>query len=411
MLDLNFIEKNFELVKDGVSKKNIDFDFSKLFELSVLRKSLIREINSLQERRNKLIKTDPFEKKEEIRELRQKIKLKNEKLSIVKRELNDLLLRIPNIPDESVCIGKDERDNKVVYEEKVEEKGFDILPHWQIGEALGILDFKNASKISTSRFVILKGLGAKLERALIEFMMELHTKKHNYIEVFAPYLVNREAMTGTGQLPRFEIEMYKCRDDNLFLIPTSEVSVTNIHKDEIISEENLPIKYVSYSACFRREAGSYGKDTKGLIRNHQFNKVELVKFTKPEQSEEEFKSLVNDALEVIKLLKLPYRIVMVCSGDLSFAAKKTYDLEVWMPGERRWRELSSCSHFGDFQARRINIKMRRKDGRKEFLHTMNGSGIAIGRTFAAILENYQRRDGCIVIPEVLRDYMGVDKIG
>jgi seryl-tRNA synthetase len=281
--------------------------------------------------------------------------------------------------------------------------------HWEIGENLGILDFETAAKISGARFALLKGAGCVLERAIISFFLDQHTSR-GYNEVLAPFLVNRESMQGTGQLPKFEEELFKCKDDELYLIPTAEVSVTNIHRGATFEEKQLPIKYVSYSACFRREAGSYGKDTRGLIRNHQFNKVELVKFVKPEDSAAEHETLTNDAEEVLKKLGLAYRVVDLCTGDLGFSAARTYDLEVWMRGEKRWREISSCSNFKDFQARRMNIKVRRPNKNKDFVHTINGSGVAVGRTFAAILENYQQKDGSLVIPEVLRQYTKFDKI-
>lgn len=413
MLDIKYIRENFGTVEEGIKNKGYEIDLKRLLSLDNERKKLKTEIDSLRERRNKLSKNPLITEteKKEAEKIKDEIKTKEKTLTTIETEINDLILKIPNVPDPSVPVGKDETENKVIFEEEPKKFDFEVKPHWEIGEILGILDFERASKISTSRFAIIKNLGAKLERALINFMLEVHTKENNYTEIFAPFLVNRNSMTGTGQLPRFEIEMYKCRDDELFLIPTAEVSVTNIHRDEIIDEDKLPLKYVSYSACFRREAGSYGKDTKGLIRNHQFNKIELVKFTKPEDSDKEFELLVEDATKILKKLDLKYRVVSVCSGDLSFASKKTYDLEVYMPGEKRWRELSSCSNFGDFQARRINVKLKRKNGKKEFVHTINGSGLAIGRTFAAIIENYQTKDGSIIIPEPLREYIGVDKIG
>jgi len=332
------------------------------------------------------------------------------------RELEDKalqeLLLIPNIPDESVPVGKDETENKElrIWGSRPE---FSFAPknHWDIGENLGILDFERAGKISGARFVINKGAGAKLERALMNFMLNLHTKEHGYTEIFPPILVNKESMTGTGQLPKFEEDLFRENSKGLYLIPTAEVPVTNIHRDEILREEDLPIYYTAYTPCFRKEAGSYGKDTRGMIRQHQFNKVELVKFVKPEDSFNEHESLTSNAEEVLKRLGLHYRVVALCTGDMGFSAAKTYDLEVWFPAQQKFREISSCSNFTDFQARRASIRFKRT-GKKgtEFVHTLNGSGLAIGRTCAAILENFQQEDGSVIIPEALRHFMGVDKI-
>lgn len=318
-----------------------------------------------------------------------------------------LALEIPNLPHPSVPVGKDDSANR---EErrggKIPEFTFATKPHWEVGRELGILDFDRAAKVSGSRFVIYKGLGAALERALINFMLDLHVKEHGYTEVFPPILVNAESMVGTGQLPKFGEDLYAC-SDNLYLIPTAEVSVTNIHREEIIPPGSLPINYVAYTPCFRREAGSYGKDVRGIIRQHQFNKVELVKFTEPDKSYDELEKLTRDAEEILVKLGLPYRLVTLSTGDMGFSAAKTYDLEVWFPSEGRYREISSCSNFEDFQARRAGIRYRReKDAKPEYVHTLNGSGLAVGRTFAAILENYQTKEGEITIPEVLRSYMG-----
>jgi seryl-tRNA synthetase len=291
----------------------------------------------------------------------------------------------------------------------VQKPDFEAKPHWEIGEKLGILDFSAAAKLSGSRFSLLKGFGCVLERALINFMVDLH-RSRGYTEVFTPFLVTRETLRGTGQLPKFEEEVFRCRDDELYLIPTAEVPVTNIHRDEFLDEKDLPKKYVSFSSCFRREAGSYGKDTKGLIRNHQFNKVELVKISRPEESDRELEGMLTDAEEVLKQLKIPYRILELCTGDIGFSAAKTYDLEVWMPGEKKFREISSCSNCRDFQARRMNIKIKYKDKKKVLAHTLNGSGLAVGRTFAAILENFQQKDGSVTVPEVLRPYTKIDVI-
>ncbi|MBI4218476.1 MAG: serine--tRNA ligase, partial [Elusimicrobia bacterium] len=332
--------------------------------------------------------------------------------SEINQTVNDALLRLPNFVHESVPKGKDSNDNQMLREEgKKREFPFEPKFHWEIGEKLGILDFVTAGKISGSRFSLLKGAGAALERALISFMLDLHTQEHGYTEVYPPYLVKTEAMQGTGQLPKFEEELFRIERDQLYLIPTAEVSVTNMHRDFVFDEKELPKKYVCYSACFRREAGSYGKDTKGLIRNHQFNKVEMVWFAAPDHSFADLEKLTQDAETVLKKLGIPYRVVSLCGGDIGFASAKTYDLEVWMPGEKRWREISSCSCFTDFQARRMNIKYKNSAGKKELAHTLNGSGVAVGRLFASILENYQESDGSVTIPEILKPYLKMEKIG
>jgi seryl-tRNA synthetase len=341
----------------------------------------------------------------------EKIKSLDGELKQTDESISAILLMIPNIPHESVPVGFDETENKEV-RRWATPREFDFTPlnHWDIGEKLGILDFDRASKIAGARFSLMKGLGAKLERALMNFMLDTNTAK-GYLEVFPPILVNRESMTGTGQLPKFEAELFRTADPEFYLIPTAEVPVTNIHRDEILRESDLPRYYTAYTPCFRREAGSYGKDTRGLIRQHQFNKVELVKFVKPEDSCDELETLTANAEDILQKLDLPYRVVALCTGDLGFSAAKTYDLEVWLPGQNKYREISSCSNFGDFQARRANIRFKR-EGKKgtEFVHTLNGSGLAIGRTVVAILENYQQHDGSVVIPEALRHYMGSDVI-
>jgi seryl-tRNA synthetase len=328
-------------------------------------------------------------------------------------DLAAILMTLPNVPHESVTCGKGSEDNPVirVWGEKPQFT-FTPRPHWEIGESLNILDFARGAKITGARFTLYRGLGARLERALINFMLDLHTGSHGYTEVLTPFMVNRESMTGTGQLPKFEEDLFKIDKMDYFLIPTAEVPVTNIHRDEILSEKDLPIYYVAYSPCFRAEAGSYGKDTRGLIRQHQFNKVELVKFAKPESSYEELDKLTLNAEEVLKRLKIPYRTVSLCTADLGFSSAKTYDLEAWLPGQDVYREISSCSNFEEFQARRASIRFRREEsGKVEFVHTLNGSGLAVGRTLVAILENYQQADGSVVIPEALRTYMGgVDRI-
>jgi seryl-tRNA synthetase len=343
-----------------------------------------------------------------MKQVSSNIKDKEKDLSGFVDELNKLLMVIPNIPHESVSIGKDEKDNPVIREwGKIRKMDFEPLNHWEIGERLGILDFVRAAKLAGARFALYRGLGAKLERALINFMLEIHTNEHGYIEVLPPFMVNSTSMTGTGQLPKFKEDLFKIEGWDYYLIPTAEVPVTNIHRDEILSENQLPICYVAYTPCFRSEAGSYGKDTRGLIRQHQFNKVELVKFTRPEESYDELEKLTLNAEEILKRLELPYRVVSLCTGDLGFSAAKTYDLEVWLPGQHLYREISSCSNFVDFQARRAGIRFKRKGGSgTELVHTLNGSGLAVGRTLVAIIENYQQADGSVRIPDALRDYMG-----
>ena len=416
MLDLRFIRTNLDKVKDMLNKRGYELDMSKFEELDKKRREMITEIESLRAKRNEI--NDQVSKRrkkgEDISELidqmktiSSKIKEKEKELPKIEEEFHNFLLQIPNIPHESVPIGKDENDNQVVrYWGKKPEFSFKPLPHWEIGERLGILDFKRAAKLSGSRFALYKGAGAKLERALINFMLDIHTKEHGYTEVLPPFLVNSECMLGTGQLPKFEEDLFKVKDWDLYLIPTAEVPVTNIHREEILSEDELPKYYVAYTPCFRSEAGSYGKDVRGLIRQHQFNKVELVKITKPEDSFEELEKLTKDAEEILRRLNLHYRVVCLCTGDLGFSSAKTYDLEVWLPGQGVYREISSCSNCTDFQARRAKIRFRRK-GKKgsEFVHTLNGSGIAVGRTVVAILENYQQEDGSVLIPEALRPYM------
>jgi len=348
-----------------------------------------------------------------MKEVSSRIKDLETRLNAKEEDLRQLLMVIPNIPHESVVTGQGENDNPEIRRwGKVPAFPFQPRPHWEIGEALDILDFERGAKITGARFTLYKSWGARMERALMNFMLDLHTGAHGYQEVLPPFLVNRRTMTGTGQLPKFEEDLFKLNDLDYFLIPTAEVPVTNIYQDEILAEEDLPIYYTAYTPCFRKEAGSYGKDTRGLIRQHQFNKVELVKFTTPETSYAELESLTKDAEEVLQRLGIPYRVVMLCSADLGFSAAKTYDLEAWLPGQGAYKEISSCSNFEDFQARRANIRYRPK-GKKgtEFVHTLNGSGLAIGRTLVAILENYQQEDGSVIIPEALRPYMGgVEKI-
>jgi seryl-tRNA synthetase len=350
---------------------------------------------------------------EEMKKVSQELKVLDGVIDEKEKALQDFLLTIPNLPHASVPTGKDPSGNLEVKRwGEIPKFDFGPKPHWDLGEELGILDFKNGAKITGARFTLYWDLGAKLERALINFMLDLHTREHGYREVLPPFMVNRTTMTGTGQLPKFEEELFKVEGTDYFLIPTAEVPVTNIHQDEVLEEKVLPLYYTAYTPCFRKEAGSYGKDTRGLIRQHQFNKVELVKFTKPENSYDELERLLSDAEEVLKRLKLPYRVVNLCSGDLGFSASKTYDIEVWLPGQDTFKEISSCSNFEDFQARRAKIRYRISGKSKtEYVHTLNGSGLAVGRTLVAIIENYQQADGSVIIPEVLRPYLyGVDRI-
>ena len=420
MLDTRFVRENIDTVKDSLMKRSYILSLDEFLRNEDERLSLMRESEDLRNKRNivtdqiallKSQKQDASKLIDEMKSVASKIKELDEKIKIVEQKTNDFLLMVPNIPHESVPVGKDETENREV-RKWGEPRSFDFEPlnHWDIGEMLEIIDFERATKIAGSRFSLMKGPGAKLERALMNFMLDLNTSK-GYKEVFPPIIVNRESMTGTGQLPKFEMELFKISDPEFYLIPTAEVPVTNIHRDEILIEKDLPLYYTAYTPCFRREAGSYGKDVRGLIRQHQFNKVELVKFVKPEDSYYELDLLTGDAEDILQKLGLPYRVVELCTGDLGFAASKTYDLEAWLPGQQRYREISSCSNFTDFQARRAHIRFKR-EGKKgtEFVHTLNGSGLAIGRTLVAVLENYQQKDGSVVVPEVLRPYMGVEVI-
>ena len=421
MLDIKVIRENVKEIERAMLNRNLDIDFNRLLNWDTERKTLVGGIEQLRLKRNKESEEIGKLKREgkepmpelltEINEIRSMIQEREKQLLTVERQIEDFLLRVPNILDKSVPVGKDAEDNKIIrFVGEPEKFSFKPRHHWEIGEKLGILDFAAASKISGPHFAVLKNEGCVLERSLISFFLDTHKKK-GYKEIMTPYLVNQASMKGTGQLPNFEEDLFKCANDDLYLIPTAEVPVTNVYRDEILEESALPQKYVSYSACFRRESGSYGKDTKGLIRNHQFDKVELVKFVRPEISDEELESLVLDAGNVLELLGLPYRVVLLSAGDTGFSSAKTYDLEVWLAGDGMYREISSCSNFKDFQARRMNIKVKYSQNKKrEFLHTLNGSGVAVGRTFAAILENYQQEDGSVVIPGALRRYTGFDVI-
>ncbi|MFS0639068.1 serine--tRNA ligase [Mesobacillus foraminis] len=417
MLDVKYLRANFEEVKQRLQHRGEDLsDFGKFEELDVRRRELLVETEKLKSKRNEVSQQIAVLKKEkqdasqliaEMREVGDRIKKLDEELKGVEESLDHLLMSIPNIPHESVPVGETEDDNIEIRKWGETPKfSFEPKPHWDLADELKIIDFERAGKVTGSRFVFYKGLGARLERALISFMMDLHADEHGYQEVLPPYMVNRASMTGTGQLPKFEEDAFKVADTDYFLIPTSEVPVTNLHRDEILSVEQLPMKYVAYSSNFRSEAGSAGRDTRGLIRQHQFNKVELVKFVKPEDSYEELETLTGNAEKVLQLLVLPYRVLSMCTADLGFTAAKKYDIEVWLPSYETYREISSCSNFEGFQARRANIRFRRDPKAKpEHVHTLNGSGLAIGRTVAAILENYQQEDGSVVIPEVLRPYM------
>ncbi|MDR3306097.1 MAG: serine--tRNA ligase [Endomicrobium sp.] len=420
MLDVKVIRENPKAVKQAMLNRNKEIDFTQLLKWDDERKFVISEIEKLRLKRNKVSeevgklkrggKESSPEVLEEMNETRGLIQEREKRLLSLENRIEDFLSGLPNIHDASVPVGKDEKDNKIIrYIGEPKRTSFKSKYHWEIGEKLGILDFATASKISGSRFAMLKNEGCALERAIISFFLDAHKAK-GYNEVITPYLVNRASMFGAGQLPKFAEEAFKCANDDLYLISTAEIPVANIYRGEILDEDNLPQKLVSYSACFRREAGAYGKDAKGLIRNRQFNKVELVKFVKPENSDMELESLVLDAGNVLELLGLPYRVVLLSTGDTGFSSSKTYDLEVWLAGDGVYREISSCSNFKDFQARRMNIKVKYKDKKKELLHTLNGSGVAVGRTFAAILEYYQQEDGSVVIPEVLRKYAGFDMI-
>lgn len=422
MLDAKRIRKNYEEVKERVEFRGKgDFGLSKLKDIDEKRREILAEVERMKNRQNTVSKQIPALKKEgkdtsvimaEMKKLSSEIKPLEAKLDEIDEEYRLMLLSVPNTPNEKVPYGVDDNDNEVM---RVvgEPTKFDFEPkaHWDIGEALDILDFERAAKIAGTRFTVYKGLGARLERAITNFMLDLHTIDQSYVEILPPFMVNRKAMTGTGQLPKFEEDMFYIPQKDFFLIPTAEVPVTNLRGEEIIKEDELPIYYTAYTPCFRAEAGSAGRDTRGLIRQHQFNKVELVKFVKPEGSYDELEKLTADAEAVLKILGIPYRVVRLCSGDLGFSSAMTYDIEVWMPSYGRYVEISSCSNFEDFQARRAGIRYRNVEtGKAEYVHTLNGSGLAVGRTTAAILENFQREDGSVEIPEALRKYMGVDEI-
>ena len=417
MLDLRFIRANLDAVKHMLKNRRNDLDISVFEAIDKKRREILPTLESLRHRKNKVSEEIAQMKKQrqdasgligEMKKVSVEIKEMEVALSQVDEDLKPFLMVIPNMPHESVPEGASSEDNAVIRTwGTIPAMDFEALPHWDIGEKLGILDFAAASKVAGSRFALYRSAGALLERALISFMLDIHTREHGYTEVLPPFMVNSASMTGTGQLPKFKEDLFKIEGWDLFLIPTAEVPVTNIHRDEVLAEESLPIHYAAYTPCFRSEAGSYGKDTRGLIRQHQFNKVELVKFCKPEDSYRELEALTRNAETILQRLELPYRVVALCTGDLGFASAKTYDLEVWLPGQALYREISSCSNFEDFQARRAGIRFKRKGaGGNELVHTLNGSGLAVGRTLVAVLENYQQKDGTVLIPRVLQSYMG-----
>ncbi len=417
MLDVKFVRSNFDRVRQMLQNRHMDMDLQPLLDLDEERRRLLTEVEELKHRRNvaseeiaalKRQKKDAPDLIEKMQGVSQKIKVLDQELSVIEQKFRDFLLLMPNVPHESVAVGHDEKDNPVVRTwGSAPSFTFEPKPHWEVGESLGILDFERAARMTGARFALYWGLGAALERALISFMLDVHTGRHGYVEVLPPFMVNSTSLMGTGQLPKFKEDLFKLEDRDLYLVPTAEVPVTNIHMDEILSEEDLPRYYTAFTPCFRSEAGSHGKDTRGLIRQHQFNKVELVKFTRPEDSYEELEKLLANAETILQELGIHYRVVLLCTGDMGFSSSKTYDIEVWLPGQKTYREISSCSNFEDFQARRANIRFRRKgQTRTELVHTLNGSGLAVGRTLVAVLENYQQEDGSVLIPEALRPYLG-----
>jgi len=416
MLDTKYIRENLEEAEKSLLTRGGTAYLTGFRELDEKRRQLLKEGESLKALRNSVTdeiakikdKSQAQDKILQMREVSAKIKTLDEELKQVDEQLTAFLLTVPNIPHKNTPVGTSENDNVVTRSWGTPGSfSFTPKPHWEIGEQLGILDFECGAKLTGARFTLYRGAGARLERALINFMLDLHTGENGYEEMLPPFMVNRDSMTGTGQLPKFEEDLFKLVDPDYLLIPTAEVPVTNIHRNDILKKSDLPIKYTAYTPCFRREAGSYGKDTRGLIRQHQFNKVELVKFSHPSESDAELEKLTNDAEKVLQLLEIPYRVMALCTGDIGFSAAKTYDIEVWLPGQNCYREISSCSTFGDFQARRANIRFREDEKSKpEFVHTLNGSGLAVGRTLVAILENYQQADGSVIIPPALRNYMG-----
>lgn len=421
MLDIKVIRKNPDEIKQRLATRGEVENFDRLLKLDQERRSILTEVEALKHRKNEVSREIPRLKKEgqdiegiiqEMRNIGDHIKEMDDRVRSIEQEIENILLVIPNLPDESVPIGRDESEN-VEVKRWGEPRQFSFQPqaHWDLGTNLGILDFATAGHITGSRFTVFRGLGARLERALFNFMMDLHATQHGYTEILPPYLVHRDSMIGTGQLPKFEEDAFKVENTDYYLIPTAEVPVTNIYRDEILDGDSLPLYYCAYSACFRAEAGAHGRDTRGLIRQHQFDKVELVMFTKPEDSMSALEKMLQDACSVLEALELPYRVIQLCTGDLGISSSKTYDIEVWMPSYDRYVEISSCSNCKDYQARRANIRFRRERGAKlEFVHTLNGSGVAVGRCLAALLENYQNADGSVNVPEALQPYMGGVKV-
>jgi seryl-tRNA synthetase len=411
MLSLSFIREHPDLVADGARKKGERAPVDEILRLDRQRRETLTRLEQLKAEQNRrsaaMAKSRDQASIDALRGLKDEVKALEQQLAPIDVRLNALLLEVPNPPDASVPEGKDASANPTIREWGLDRKlSFSAKSHYELGIQLGLFDFERGVKVATSRFYFLKGAGARLERALLNFMIDLHLREHEYVEVFPPFLLNRAAMTGTGQLPKFEDDAFRIEKKDLFLVPTAEVPVTNMYRDEILAPAALPIKHVAWSTNFRSEAGAAGKDTRGYIRLHQFNKVELVKFVEPERSSAELELLVKDAEDVLQRLEIPYRVILLCTGDMGFGQSKTYDLEAWSPGENRFLEVSSCSNYNDFQARRANIRYRRKDGKVDFVHTLNGSGLALPRTVVAILENYQQEDGTIRVPAVLRTYMG-----
>mgnify|MGYP003281086285 FL=1 len=421
MLDMKFVRENPELVMDAMRKRNANVNLDEFLELEKKRRELTLQVEALKSQRNaasqeigkmKKAGENADAQRAEVRALGDKIAEDDKELKDIEARLKEILMTIPNMPAADTPVGSSDADNPVVRTWREPAKfAFEPQAHWDIGEKLNILDVERAGKVSGARFTFYRGLGSRLERSVINFFLDIHTGENGYTEFFPPFIVNKDSMQGTGQLPKFAEDMFKLEGLDYYLIPTAEVPITNLHRDEILSGDDLPLYYTAYSACFRAEAGSAGRDTRGLIRQHQFNKVELVKFTKPEDSWDELEKLTANAEKVLQLLELPYRVVRLCTGDIGFSSAATYDLEVWLPAANCYREISSCSNFLDFQARRANIRFRRDTKSKpEFVHTLNGSGVAVGRTVAAILENYQQADGSVIVPKVLRPYMGCDVI-
>ncbi len=421
MLDIKFVRDDTELVQQALINRGTNLDLNEFLELEKKRRAVLAEVEALKSKRNTVSQQISVMKKNkenaddlivEMRSVGDDIAKLDVEVKEIETALAEIVMNIPNVPSAEVPVGKNEDDNVEIRTwGNIPAFSFAPKPHWEIGESLGILDFERGAKVTGTRFTFYKGLGARLERALISFMLDLHTEEHGYTEIIPPYIANKDSMTGTGQLPKFAEDMFKLEGLDYYLIPTAEVPVTNYHRGEILEAQELPLCYTAHSACFRAEAGAAGRDTRGLIRQHQFNKVELVKYSLPENSYEELEKLTNNAEKVLQLLNLPYRVILLCSGDMGFSSAKTYDIEVWLPSFEKYREISSCSNFEDFQARRANIKFRREAKAKpEFVHTLNGSGLAIGRTVAAILENYQQEDGSVIVPQVLVKYMGADII-